>query len=531
MTSISRRQFIFYSLVGLGALATGKFFFGKSKKEIPLQILGPNAQAGHRLRWGDFPEPSEIRQVKTLIVGSGIAGLSAAWWLKRNAYEDFTLLELEDYVGGNAHSGQNQISAYPWGAHYVPTPGSEAIYVRELFEELGLIETYDQNGEPRYSPYVLCADPNERLFLHGQWQEGLLPQLGASAQDKKEYERFFRWVDELRLARGKDGKKLFAIPIAYSSQDPEWIELDQISFAEYLKQQGYQSTLLLWYLDYACRDDYGCKLDQSSAWAGLHYFAARSKEASVLTWPEGNAWIAKRLSEKFPEKILKGQLVFELEEKENLIWAKSWDSKNNCSILWKADQIIYAGPQFTFSKVFLAYRNHKPEAIENFSYAPWMVANLSLKKMPEGRGTPLAWDNVFYQSKSLGYVVATHQSLDSHPHQTVLTFYYPLCEKSVEEERQNAFARGPEEWKKLILDDFLKVHPELETEIEDIQVWVWGHAMIRPKPGFIWGKERQSIKAIHNKIFFAHSDLSGISIFEEAQYWGVEAAKQVLKKV
>jgi hypothetical protein len=30
---------------------------------------------------------------------------------------------------------------------------------------------------------------------------------------------------------------------------------------------------------------------------------------------------------------------------------------------------------------------------------------------------------------------------------------------------------------------------------------------------------------------FAHADLSGFSIFEEAQYWGVQAADRVLRRL
>jgi len=55
-----------------------------------------------------------------------------------------------------------------------------------------------------------------------------------------------------------------------------------------LAEQGYQSPRLLWYLDYCCRDDYGQGIDQVSAYAGLHYFAARGNEhAPVLTWADG----------------------------------------------------------------------------------------------------------------------------------------------------------------------------------------------------------------------------------------------------
>jgi hypothetical protein len=52
--------------------------------------------------------------------------------------------------------------------------------------------------------------------------------------------------------------------------------------------------------------------------------------------------------------------------------------------------------------------------------------------------------------------------------------------------------------------------------------------MIRPSVGFIWGGVRQKMKDPLDNIVFAHSDMSGMSNFEEAQYHGVEAAKHVL---
>jgi hypothetical protein len=54
------------------------------------------------------------------------------------------------------------------------------------------------------------------------------------------------------------------------------------------------------------------------------------------------------------------------------------------------------------------------------------VANLILKDRPaeDEEDYPLCWDNVFYDSPSLGYVAATHQrGLDYGP--TVFTWYNP----------------------------------------------------------------------------------------------------------
>ena len=52
--------------------------------------------------------------------------------------------------------------------------------------------------------------------------------------------------------------------------------------------------------------------------------------------------------------------------------------------------------------------------------------------------------------------------------------------------------------------------------------------MIRPVPGFIWGGDRQRMQQAHGRIVFAHSDMSGISIFEEAFTRGTQAADALL---
>ena len=94
---------------------------------------------------------------------------------------------------------------------------------------------------------------------------------------------------------------------------------------------------------------------------------------------------------------------------------------------YHADWVIFAAPQFLTQFIIRDYRDHAPTHLAEFEYAPWLVANLFLHDRPQGRGFPLAWDNVLYESQSLGYVVATHQRCaDFGP--TVLTYYYPFTE-------------------------------------------------------------------------------------------------------
>src|SRR5260370_26298560 len=86
----------------------------------------------------DFPAAKRVEKVPVVIIGGGIAGLSAAWRLRKHGFNDFVLLEMSAQPGGNARWGENEITAYPWAAHCVPVLGPKAAYVRDLFEDLAV---------------------------------------------------------------------------------------------------------------------------------------------------------------------------------------------------------------------------------------------------------------------------------------------------------------------------------------------------------------------------------------------------------
>ena len=74
-----------------------------------------------------------------------------------------------------------------------------------------------------------------------------------------------------------------------------------------------------------------------------------------------------------------------------------------------AEAVIWAAPTFLASYII----EGAPRA-EGFQYSPWLTANLTLDRIPARRGSEPAWDNVIYDSPTLGYVNATHMSLATH---------------------------------------------------------------------------------------------------------------------
>lgn len=501
------------------------------------QLLAPSMALGHKLRGYDFPPASRTRKVDIAIVGGGVAGLSAAWQLARAGGADFQLFELESSTGGNARSGQNATSAYPWGAHYLPLPGKEALFVRELLADLGVLQGDPYAANPRYDERYLCFAPQERLYKNGIWQEGLLPQIGATAIDQAQYQRFFQLINQLQTRVGRDGKRAFALPMALSSQDADLLVLDNISMCDYLYQHRLTSEPLHWYVNYACRDDYGTDYRLVSAWAGLHYFASRDGHGlhtdsdAVLTWPEGNAWLTQRMAEQVQSHIVTNALVHRITTSKVGVSVDVFDSVHQQTTRWQAKQVIFAAPAMLLPHIWA-----NPDGVyaaQSTSYAPWLVANLSVKQTPQdNNGAELAWDNVIYNSPALGYVVATHQNLRASPAPSVLTYYYALSQLTPQVARQKLLNTSQSAWADTILQDLSTAHPYLRDSVTQLDVFRWGHAMARPLVGFLQQPARlQLAHGKYSHIQFAHADASGFSIFEEANYRGVMAAMRAIKNL
>jgi protoporphyrinogen oxidase len=531
---LKRREFI-------AGLATAAWMAGCSRSDgaaplPPGELLGASHAAGHRLRGGGFPEPAETRSHRVVIVGGGIAGLAAAWRLGKAGFSDFRVLELEREPGGNARFGANEVSPYPWGAHYISLPTREATHTRELLADLGVLIGDPRAARPRYEERFLCHDPQERLYRNGRWQDGLLPEIGAGESDRQQYRRFEELMAQFKARRARDGRKAFAIPTAASAPEPDLVELDRISMREFLLSRGLDSAPLHWHVNYACRDDFGTDYAQTSAWAGVHYFASHDAEAenadshTVLTWPEGNGWVVRQLATRLAVQLVAGATVFRIREEGRRVAVDYHSLAEDRTVRINAERVIFAAPMFLLPYVLENAPTDIVDAARAFQYAPWVVANLTLKAVPADRGgAPLSWDNVIYDSPGLGYVVATHQALRTAPGPTVLTYYRPLTDMAPAAARERLLTATREEWAGRVLDDLARPHPDIRSLATRLDVFRWGHAMVRPVPGFMWGKARATLAGPRGRVHFAHSDLSGMSLFEEATFRGAAAAEAVLR--
>ncbi|HTE50514.1 MAG TPA: FAD-dependent oxidoreductase [Kofleriaceae bacterium] len=517
-------------------------------------LVGGAERLGHRVRdQGAPPVPPADRwsRVGVVIAGGGVAGLAAAWRLARAGMRDFAVLELDAAAGGTAQSGRSPVTAYPWGAHYIVAPLAHERALIALLREMGAIEGEDRDGHPVVAEELRCREPEERIYQHGRWYEGLYLTAGETAEDRAERAAFQREIDRWVGWRDGRGRRAFALPVSAGSDDAEVTALDRMTMAEWMDRRGLRSARLRWLIDYACRDDYGMRPAETSAWAGLLYFASRVRapgadSQSVVTWPEGNGRLVAQLARAAEGRVRLGVAVCDVVPRGagavgagGAAGARGAGGAGGADVVAidgsgqpfgvHADQVIFAAPQMIARRVVRPLRDREPSHSSEFEYGAWMVANLHLEgrlREPDG-GYPLAWDNVFYRSPSLGYVVATHQSGSDHG-DTVLTYYYPLADQAPAAARRHLLGASRDDWAEVILTDLGRAHRDVRERVRRLDVMRWGHAMVRPRPGFAWGGARQAAARPIGSIHFAHSDLSGVALFEEALDQGVRAAEEVL---
>jgi hypothetical protein len=511
----------------------------RSKTENPPvagEIVGANVDVGHILREMRQPQvpAANWENVRVAIIGGGAAGLAAAYKLKKGNFDDFLLLELEEKIGGTAQSGTSGIVPHPWGAHYLPVPFQENADLVALIDEMQLTEGRKTDGEVIVREEFLCREPEERVFYKGRWYEGLYLHVGESEEEKRELAEFQKQIDFWVNWRDAAGRRAFVLPVANCSPDAEATALDKISFGDWLRQKGFTSERLFWFCDYACRDDYGLKLEQTSAWAGLFYFCSRVRKGGdesqpFITFPEGNGRFVNFLFEKIRDKTRLQTVVLEIIPHEKGVDVVYLDTRTNEIRGIRAEKTIFAAPVFTAKYLIRDFKQNAPAHLKEFEHNAWFVANIFLKDRPPARfpkDFPLAWDNVLYESPSLGYVNSTHQKgLDYGA--AVFTYYYPMCHET--NARAKLFGLNHAELADIVLSDLSRAHPTIRELTEKIDVMRWGHAMISPRTSFLWSGARGAAQKPFRNIHFAHSDLSGIALFEEAFYHGVRAASEILK--
>ena len=458
---------------------------------------------GHILRVShDYPVKEKL-STETVIVGGGIAGLSAGCSLKGR---DFMLFELSSNLGGSSGSYQFQGLDFAQGAHYdLAYPSNYGEATLALLESLDIIGFDSLSGFWNFkdTQYLIDPDRETRCWDQGQIRKGMLP---ASE------------VTRIMLQLMEPFKDEMIMPTRLIN--PKYHNLNSITFQDWLSQNMSLSDPLIRSLDYQMRDDYGGTAREVSALAGIHYFMCRpyyTDDVPLFSPPQGNAYFVNKMARTIgSDHIRTGHLVSSIRPEQEGFTVEVIDVKEGVKRQVSARKVIYAGQKYALPYVY-------PEArglFDENTYAPWVVVNLVVK--PGNEPMPI-WQNEMLGGPHgfLGFV-NSHAQANSSDERQVLTGYFCLRP----EERhllvsEGDFAQQLAQETVLWVGNFFGT--PIEDRVEKVFVKIMGHAMPVPVPGYLLNDRNRNRK--NPDIAYAGVDNGRLPLLFEALDSGLEAAK------
>lgn len=495
-------------------------------------ISGDDPAEAHKALWDPegvlrerglsaLPAPSE--RVKVLVVGGGVAGLTAAWRLRAHAP---VVLERAARLGGNAKGEVWGGLPYSIGAAYLigPEAGSE---MEAHLKELGAL------AQCRVAPHspMIRAGVRHDDFKARDW--------GTPAQ----MEAWRRLKGRLKAVYAGEGGHIFPnLPTDDAAHRALVNKLDAVTFRDYLREAagGELPQELALYLEHYCWSAFGAGSHELSAASGLNFLAA--EEGAVLVAPGGNAGVAdalyRQLAAALPPSALRVKsLVFDVRASAQGAQVAYVDAGGAVRVI-EAEAVVMACPKFVVKRVVRDLEPARLAAIERLKYRAYLVANALFEAplkddfyasylLTDGRPTDDAMaDSARDGSTDISY--GNFARMDER--RSTLTLYYPLPfdagrgQVLGQPDLSAARARFERELKESVMPA-LKLAPE---SLKGLRLTRWGHPLPVAAPGLVAEGVVDALRApFGGRVFFAQQDNWGLPAFEVATQEAWRAARQV----
>ena len=503
---MNRRTFIKLSSLGLAGILT-QSCDPKSDKPNPKSYeisINSDMQVGHLILDSAAFSTGSTISTDYLIVGGGIAGLSAACQLRDR---DFILCELSTQLGGTSASESHAGEVFSQGAHYeLAYPNYYGNETLNFLEELGVI---------RYDNLVEAWNFVDRQYLidaerEGQTltSDGLREELLEPGKLKDDFlELVLPYLGEMKLPTRIIQKDLWS--------------LDEISFLDFLKRTLRLTPSFKQGVDYQMKDDYGADAEAVSALAGIHYYTCRpyyTESVGLFSPPEGNTYFVNKMVATSPrDKIKTNHLVRSIQRVKDGFEVLVINIEDARIDRYLAQNVIYAGGKHTLKYVF------PPDAhlFRDNVYAPWLVINIVLKDNLQAEAF---WQNEFLGQDStfMGFVDSASQHCVGNAR--VFTAYYcfnPNQRPYLANIRHNA----QEIVHKTVETIALYFDGEVSPLVEKVFIKVLGHAMPIPKTHYLFS-DKNSHRSEPNLVY-AGVDNSRLPLLFEALDSGIEAVREL----
>ncbi len=539
---VSRRDFLNGVLVGVVGLAggcsadeaaaTADGAGGGPAASLPPGLdKGDARELGHALRDGkSWKIPAASGDLlDCVVIGGGISGLSAAWKLRRLGRDAILVLEKETPVGGLSRSDGTAPLLYSQCTAYTVFPYNDNLI--ELYTDLGVVTGLDPTGRPILAEGYEVAAPVNNVHVGGVWVadawEAGLEKLPFDEKLKGDLAAFRADMKAWYAFVGTDGKAGFDTPSDASTADADVRALDQLSLAEYVAKKGWDPRVSEFFDPYA-RSAFGTTHDRLSAWAAINFLG--SEYQPTIARPGGNAHLARALAQKIGATRLKtGAFVVQARNVGDEVHVTYLDGGVARTV--RARAAIYAAPRFVARHVLPDLVAQGRDEAGSFAYTPYLVANVHVTRTP----ADLGYDNWVHDP---GYVftdlVVADWAGQKDPaaapldRPNVITAYCPFVGSG----RRTELGELPfADLERIVLGDLERLFPGIRATVTQLDLYRWGHAMLAPGKGFVFGAPRVASQQPSGRISYACTDVDGLPAFENAVASGLRAAVEASAQI
>ncbi len=464
--------------------------------------VNSDAAAGHLIRKSTNFPVQKGKPLDYLVVGGGVAGMTAAYLLKG---ENFLLAELSQQLGGSSSFDSFEGLNFSQGAHYdLAYPGYYGTEVLETLHSLGIIHQQKWRDQWSFSDerHLILHKSKNQCFDHGSIRKDVLKEGPLKTKFLKLMAQFDR-----------------KMPLPSALVPSELKYLDAVTFYDFLKEHLPLDEDFMNGLDYHMKDDYGAGIKTVSALAGIHYFKCRpyyNEVVPLFSPPEGNFYfIDKMLQNTDQNRIKTGHLVQSIESQANGFLVKIVDIQNQVQRQHQVQKIIYAGQKHALPFIY-------PEEKELFAsnqYAPWMVVNLATDFRNDKKAF---WQNEMLTNDQSFMGFVDSKSQHSSNNSRVFTGYYCLPQSSRNHLLNTEKNKAAIAHKTIAhLSEYFSI--DLTPFVKNVSIKAMGHAMPIPVPGYLFDYKKSKNK----NLAFAGVDNGRLPLFLEAVDSAIQAVNQL----
>lgn len=440
--------------------------------------------------------PPVFERREVVVVGGGLAGLTAAWRLRDR---DVLLLEKDERAGGKMRRGEWEGIAFSKGAAYLLEPEGD---VKALLAELGLAPI--RIPEPANS---IALGP-DRVVLDA-WGAGLkdLPYDEATR---------VRLLEQLRALAARADE--LAVPARLSSK--AMLALDEKTAADYFDALGPGIRRIV---DPYVRSCFAAPLEEISALAALAFFSFEF--SPVYSFPGGLGALTDALAARLGERVRHGCFATEIEApKEEAGEVRiAYRNPSGARREVRARTAIVAVSQSVAKYIVKDLAPARRALMDSVYHGAYAVGAVKTARPVFEK----SYDTWFLEGPVTDVIVADWVARGGRPRgpgeKQVLSAYMPLMVTG----RAELLTLPEEKLRARMMDQLATYFPALEEPgtVLGVDLFVHAHAMHVPYPRYLTEVTAKLEEPIGGKIFFAGVELD-LPCLESAVWSGIEAAKR-----